>query len=51
MSQIVQVEEIKQDVAKLQPNPSLYPQPPFRLGFAAPEKQRTPRMKAEEVLT
>jgi len=50
MSQIVQVEEIKQDVAKLQPNPNLYPQHPFRLGFAAPEKHRTPRMNVDDVL-
>jgi len=50
MSQIVQVEEIKQDVAKLQSNPNLYPQHPFRLGFAAPEKHRTPRMNVEDVL-
>lgn len=50
MSQIVQVEEIKQEVAKLQPNPNFHPQHPFRLGFAAPEKQRTPRRNVEDVL-
>jgi hypothetical protein len=50
MSQIVQVDEIKQDVMKLQPNPNLYPQHPFRLGFAAPENHRTPRMNVAEVL-
>lgn len=50
VSQIVQVEEFKQDVAKLQPNPNLYPQHPFRLGFATPEKHRTPRMNVEDVL-
>lgn len=50
MSQIVQIEETKSDVAKLQPNPSLYPQHPFWLGFAAPEKHRTPRRNVEEVL-
>ena len=50
MSQIVQVEEIKQDVAKLQPNPNLHPQHPFRLGFAVPERHRTPRRSVEDVL-
>jgi hypothetical protein len=50
MSQIVQVDEIKQDVMKLQPNPNLYPQHPFRLGFAAREKHRTPRINVEDVL-
>jgi hypothetical protein len=50
MSQIVQIEETKQEVAQLQPNPNLFPQCPFRLGFAAPEKHRTPRREVEEVL-
>ncbi len=49
MSQIVQVEETKQEVAKLQPDLKLFPQLPFRLGFAEPEKHRTPRRKVEEV--
>jgi nitroreductase len=50
MSQIVQVEETKQDVAKLQPDPQLFPQLPFRLGFAKPEEHRTPRRSLEEVI-
>jgi hypothetical protein len=50
MSQIVQVEETKQEVAKLQPDPHLLPQLPFRLGFAEPEKHRTPRGSLAEVL-
>lgn len=50
ISQIVQVEETKQEVAKLQTNPQLFPQLPFRLGFAEPEKHRTPRRQIEEVL-
>lgn len=50
MSQIVQVKEIKQAVAKIQPDPLLFPQLPFRLGFAEPEKQRTPRRSLTEVL-
>ncbi len=50
MSQIVQVEEIKAEVAKLQPQPALFPQHPFRLGFAAPEKHHTPRRDMQDVL-
>jgi hypothetical protein len=50
MSQIVQVEETKQEVAKLQPDPHLFPQLPFRLGFAEPEKHRTLRRNLAEVL-
>lgn len=50
MSQIVQVEETKQEVAKLQPDSHLFPQLPFRLGFGEPEKHRTPRRSVEEVL-
>ncbi len=47
MSQIVQVDEIKQEVAKLQSNPKSVPQLPFRLGFADPEKHRTPRRSVD----
>jgi hypothetical protein len=50
MSQIVQVEEIKAEVAKLQPNPSHFAQHPFRVGFAVPEKQHTPRRSLENLL-
>jgi hypothetical protein len=50
MSQIVQVGETKQEVAKLQTDPHLFPQLPFRLGFAESEKHRTPRRSVEEVL-
>lgn len=50
MSQIVQVEEIRQEVAKIQANPALVPQHPFRLGFANPEKHHTPRRAVEDVL-
>ena len=50
MSQIVQVEDIKAQVAGLQPQPTLVPQHPFRLGFAAPEKHHTPRRSVDDVL-
>jgi hypothetical protein len=50
ISQIVQIPEIKAEVAKLQPDPSLFPLHPFRLGFNSPEKQHTPRLDVSEVL-
>lgn len=50
MSQIVQVEKTKKEVAKLQPDLKLFPQLPFRLGFAEPEKHRTPRRHIDEVM-
>lgn len=50
MSQIVQVEETKQEVAKLQTDLRLFPQLPFRLGFAQPEKHRTPRRDLKDVM-
>jgi hypothetical protein len=50
MSQIVQVPELKQEVAKLIPAKGVTPQHPFRLGYALPEKKRTPRRPLDEVL-
>ena len=50
MSQIVQVPEIKAELRKLVPDTNLYPQQPFRLGYAEPEREHTPRRSLEEVL-
>ena len=50
MSQLLQVDEIKQEISQLQANPAWFPQHPFRLGFADPEKHHTPRRAVEEVL-
>jgi len=50
MSQILQVPELKVEVAKLLPLKGTVPQHPFRLGYAAPEKNHTPRKPVEEVL-
>jgi hypothetical protein len=50
LSQIVEVEDIKQELSQLQANPALFPQHPFRLGFASPEKHHTPRRAVEDVL-
>jgi hypothetical protein len=50
MSQILQVEETKREVAQLQPETQMFPQLPFRLGFAPAEKQRTPRRSLADVL-
>ncbi|MFN7289467.1 MAG: Acg family FMN-binding oxidoreductase [Pirellula sp.] len=50
MSQILQVEECRNLVADLQPNPKLFPQHPFRMGYAPPEKHHTPRRELFEML-
>jgi hypothetical protein len=49
LSQILQVEQIKAEVLPLQANPALFPQHPFRLGFAPPENHHTPRRPIEDV--
>jgi len=49
LSQIVQIDSLKHELAKLQPDPTLVPQIPFRLGYATPPATRTPRRKIEEV--
>lgn len=50
MSQIVQITEIKAELAELIPDSNAVPQQPFRLGFGIPETKRTPRRPLEEVL-
>lgn len=63
MSQILQVPEIKAElrellevpdvkaaVAKLSPEEHVFPQQTFRLGYAEPEKEHTPRRLLEDVL-
>jgi hypothetical protein len=50
MNQILQVPEIKAQVAALIPTPGLRPQMAFRLGYARAEQEHTPRRPLEEVL-
>lgn len=50
MSQIVQIPELKLEVAALIPDSGLVPQHPFRMGYAPAEKQHTPRRPVDEVL-
>ncbi len=50
MSQIVQIPELKIEVASLIPDSELVPQHPFRMGYAPAAKQRTPRRELEEML-
>jgi hypothetical protein len=50
MSQIVQIPELKTEVASLTPESGPTPQHPFRMGYAPAEKQHTPRRPIEEVL-
>ena len=50
MSQLLQVPEVKAALTTLVPDAGLYPQQPFRLGYADPEQTHTPRRPLEEVL-
>ena len=50
MSQILEIPELKTEVGKLIPEPDVFPQHTFRLGYAEPEKEHTPRRLLEEVL-
>jgi hypothetical protein len=50
MSQIVQIPELKAEVASLIPESGLVPQHPFRMGYAPAEQQHTPRRPVDEVL-
>ena len=50
MSQIVQVPELKLEVAALIPESGLVPQHPFRTGYAPAEQHHTPRRPLDEVL-
>ncbi|QDT96490.1 Acg family FMN-binding oxidoreductase [Gimesia aquarii] len=50
MSQIVQVPELKSELATLIPQQGLTPQHPFRIGYAPAEKHHTPRRPFKEVL-
>jgi hypothetical protein len=40
----------KKASSKNLPNPELFPQITFRLGYAKPEKERSPRRPIEEVI-
>ena len=50
MSQILEIEPLKADVKSLIPAPDVVPQHTFRLGYAEPEKDHTPRRPLAEVL-
>jgi nitroreductase len=50
MSQVLEIQDIKNQVQELLPNPRLLPQHTFRLGYADPELERTPRRPLEEVM-
>lgn len=50
MSQVLQVSEVKTEIQKLIPAAQLFPQQPFRLGYAEPEREHTPRRMLEEML-
>jgi hypothetical protein len=50
LRELLEVPEIKAEVAKLSPEEHVFSQQTFRLGYAEPEKEHTPRRPLEEVL-
>ena len=50
MSQPVEIPELKDELTRLLSPPVLFPQHPFRLGYAVPERRRTLRRPLSEVL-
>jgi len=50
LMELLEVPEVKAEVAKLSPEEHVFPQQTFRLGYAEPEKENTPRRPLEEVL-
>lgn len=50
LRELLEVPKVKAEVAKLWPEENVFPQQAFRLGYAEPEKEHTPRRSLEEVL-
>jgi hypothetical protein len=50
LGQALQLPELKQELARLIPGQALIPQHAFRLGYAEPEAEHTPRRPLEELL-
>ncbi len=48
LRELLEVPEAKAEVAKLSPEENVFPQQTFRLGYAEPEKEYTPRRPLEE---
>jgi len=50
LRELLEIPEVKAEVGKLSPEEDVFPQQTFRLGYAEPEKEHTPRRPLEEVL-
>lgn len=50
LRELLEVPEVKAEVAKLSPEEDVFPQHTFRLGYATPETDHTPRRQLEEVI-
>ena len=50
LRELLELPEVKAEVAKLSHEEHVFPQHTFRLGYAEPEKEHTPRRPLEEVL-
>ncbi len=50
LRELLEVPDVKAAVAKLSPEEHVFPQQTFRLGYAEPEREHTPRRPLEDVL-
>ena len=50
LSQIIEVAEVRRELTQLIPGNPTFAQQPFRLGFAEPEREHTPRRPLEDVM-
>ncbi|HSD58275.1 MAG TPA: hypothetical protein VLB04_08850 [Methanotrichaceae archaeon] len=50
ISQALEVPETKSELAEMVPEKGLYPQQTFRLGYAEPEEEHTPRRPMDDVI-
>jgi hypothetical protein len=50
LRELLEVPEVKAQVAGLQPEQPVFPQHTFRLGYAEPEEEHTPRRALGEML-
>ena len=50
LSQIIEVADVRRELTQLIPGNRAFAQQPFRLGYAEPEREHTPRRRLEEGL-
>jgi hypothetical protein len=50
LSQIIEVADVRRELTQLLPGNPAFAQQPFRLGYAEPEHEHTPRRPLEDVM-